>query len=303
MKEITLPPSFPSEAVMLDVLKKTIEQSWKTDLDIEDIESWLSNFNGEFFNVDVERKLALWLLCNFTYYNEDEINHMCQVLFKNLVHRLMTDNNLSTADEAEAQIRKTAFTSIGRASESGGFLLYHFRQESHLDLDRFIFPTDILKTESDSIVCVDDVMMSGGTAQRFFHAHEEALATKKIYYISLITTNTAVEKLEKLGITVIYCAKLDERSQLFSDNSLAFYKFPEIKEYAKELAEEYGKRIEPKKPLGHNNGEYSFGMFYNIPNNSLPIFWSDKNEWYPIFLRKEKYQNAKQAKRKYSYFI
>ena len=111
------------------------------------------------------------------------------------------------------------------------------------------------------------------------------------------------EKLEKLGITVIYCAKLDERSQLFSDNSLAFYKFPEIKEYAKELAEEYGKRIEPKKPLGHNNGEYSFGMFYNIPNNSLPIFWSDKNEWYPIFLRKEKYQNAKQAKRKYSYFI
>ena len=73
--------------------------------------------------------------------------------------------------------------------------------------------------------------------------------------------------------------------------------------FAKELAEEYGKRIEPKKPLGHNNGEYSFGMFYNIPNNSLPIFWSDKNEWHPIFLRKEKYQNAKQAKRKYSYFI
>lgn len=303
MKDITLPSIFPSEETMLDVLKKTIEQSWKTDLDIEDIEAWLSNFKGVCFDVDVERKLALWLLCNFTYYNEDEVNHMCHVLFKNLVHRLMTDNGLSTEADAEAQIRRTSFTSIGRASESGGFLLYHFRQESNLDLERFIFPTDILKTESDSIVCVDDVMMSGGTAQRFFHDHKDALAAKKIYYISLITTDTAVEKLEKLGITVIYCAKLDKRSQLFSDNSLAFYKFPEIKEHAKELAEEYGKLIEPKKPLGHNNGEYCFGMFYNVPNNSLPIFWSDKNGWHPIFLRKEKYQNAKQAKRKYSHFI
>lgn len=303
MKEITFPPDFPSESTMLDVLKKTIEQSWKIDLDIEDIEIWLSNFCGKCFDVDTERKLALWLLCNFTYYNRDEVNHMCQILFKNLVHRLMIDNSLSTEDEAEAQVLKTSFTSIGRASESGGFLLYHFRQESKLDLDRFIFPTDILKTDSDSIVCVDDVMMSGGTAQRFFHANKEALTAKKIYYISLITTDTAVAKLEELGITVIYCAKLDDRSKLFSANSLAFYKFPDIKEAAKEMAEEYGKQIESKKPLGHDNGQYCFGMFYNIPNNSLPIFWSDKAAWHPIFLRKEKYQNAKQAKRKYSYFI
>ena len=68
------------------------------------------------------------------------------------------------------------------------------------------------------------------------------------------------------------------------------------------LAEEYGKMIEPKKSLGHGNGQYCFGLYYNIPNNSLPIFWSSNN-WTPIFLRKEKYQNAKQAKRKYSYFI
>ncbi len=303
MKDITLPSNFPSEATMLDVLKKTIEQSWKIDLDIEDIHDWLSNFKGVCFNIDVERQLALWLLCNFTYYNEEEVNHMCQVLFKNLVHHLMIDNHLFTEVEAEEQIKRTSFTSIGRAGESGGLLLYHFRQESKLDLERFIFPTDIMETKSDSIVCIDDVMMSGGTAERFFYDHSDALSVKKIYYISLITTKVAVEKLNKLGITVIYCAILDERSQVFSNNSLAFYKFPEIKVYAKELAEEYGKQIEPQKPLGYKNGEYCFGMFYNVPNNSLPIFWSDKNDWHPIFLRKEKYQNAKQAKRKYSHFI
>ncbi|MBE6762678.1 MAG: hypothetical protein E7551_10415 [Ruminococcaceae bacterium] len=303
MKNIALPEDFPSESTMLAVLKKTIEKSWKTDLDIEDIEIWLKNFTGNYYDLAVERRLALWLLCNFTYYNIEEVNHMCRILFKNLLHKLMVDNDLSTEEEAEACIRNTSFTSIGKASESGGFILYHFRQESKLDLERFIFPTNMLETKSDAIVCVDDVMMSGGTAERFFHNNTEALTAKKIYYAALITTEQAVETLEKLGITVVYCAKLDERSKAFSENSLAFYKFPEVKVYAKELAKGYGTMIEPKKPLGHKDGEYCFGMFYNIPNNSLPIFWSDKNNWNPIFLRKEKYQNAKQAKREYSFFI
>ena len=51
------------------------------------------------------------------------------------------------------------------------------------------------------------------------------------------------------------------------------------------------------------NGQYCFGFSYNIPNNSLPIFWSSSNGWKPIFYRKEKYQNAKQAKREYDFFI
>lgn len=303
MSSISFPESFPSVEEMLNVLKKTIERSWKVDMDIEDIQLWLSNFRGQVFNKVDEQRLALWLLCNFTYYNEDEVNHMCKTAFKNLLHRLMLDNTLSSEDEAEECIRKTAFTSIGRASESGGFILYHFRQESHLDLDRFIFPTNILETESDNIVCVDDVMMSGGTAERFFHQNKTALEKKKIYYISLITTEEAISKLESLGITVIYCAKLDNRNRVFSDESLAFYKYPEIKACAKEFAKGYGHEIEPQKPLGYNNGEYCFGLFYNVPNNSLPIFWSDKNGWKPIVVRKEKYQNAKQAKRKYNFFI
>ena len=69
------------------------------------------------------------------------------------------------------------------------------------------------------------------------------------------------------------------------------------------MVEGYGKKIEPKKALGHMDGQYCFGFSYNIPNNSLPIFWSSSNGWNPIFCRKEKYQNAKQAKREYGFFI
>lgn len=301
MKNICLPNDFPTQDQMLDVLKKTIEKSWKADLNNDDIDLWLSNFTGLFYDVEIERRLALWLLCNFTYYNEDDVNHLCRMLFKNLLHALMVDNNLKTESDAESYIQGTAFTSIGKASESGGLLLYHFRQESHLDISRFIFPTE--ETELDTIVCIDDVMMSGGTAMRFFYKHQDTLRNKKIYYITLLTTEEAVNALNNLNINVIYCALLDSRNQMFSDNSLAFYKYPELKDFAKEMAEGYGKQIEPQKALGHKNGQYSFGLYYNIPNNSLPIFWSNRNNWHPILCRKEKYQNAKQANRKYSYFI
>ena len=302
MGDIMFPSGFPSKEEMLVILKRTIEKSWKTDMNNDDIEEWLSNFTGLVYCTEDERRMALWLLCNFTYYNEDEVNYLCRALFQKLVHQILIDYRLQTEDDAERCIQNTAFTSIGKASESGGLLLYHFRQEANLDMERFIFPTEIESTLCDNIVCIDDDMISGGTASRFFYKHERAISDKKVYYIALITTEAAIKKLQSQGITVISCIKLDDRSRMFSEQSLVFYKYPELLECAKKIAEKYGKIVEPQKPLGHQNGQYSFGFYYNVPNNSLPIFWST-NQWNPILPRKEKFQNAKQAKRKYSFFI
>lgn len=302
MCSIAFPDGFPTIAEMMAILQKTFEKSWKVDLDVEDVNAWLNNFSGKFFMLEQEKRLALWLLCNFTYYNDMEINHLCSTVFKNFVHQLMTDNKLSTAEEVDNCIKKITFTSIGRPSESGGLILYHFRQEACLSTDCFVFPTSLESAKGDIIVCVDDVMMSGGTAERFFYQNESIFKEKRIYYLALLSTQEAIDKLSALNITVIPCAKLDDRNKMFSDNALCFFKYPILRAPAQIIAEGYGKLIEPKKPLGHKDGQYCFGFSYNIPNNSLPIFWSSNN-WTPIFYRKEKYQNAKQAKRQYNFFI
>lgn len=70
MEHIDFPGDFPSFETMMSVLKKVFEKSWKVDLDIEDINLWLGNFTGTFFDTEDERRLALWMLCNFTYYND-----------------------------------------------------------------------------------------------------------------------------------------------------------------------------------------------------------------------------------------
>lgn len=260
MEHIDFPGDFPLFETMMSVLKKVFEKSWKVDLDIEDINLWLDNFTGTFFDTEDEKRLALWLLCNFTYYNDAEINHLCSVLFKKFVHTLMTDYGLKSSQEVEARINTLKFTSIGRPSESGGLILYHFRQEARLSTDCFIFPTSIAATESDIIVCIDDVMMSGGTAQRFFYQNQEDFARKKIYYLTLLSSNEALSKLQELNIKVIPCAVLDERNRAFSEESLCFFKYPALKETAKIMVEGYGKIIEPKKALGYMNGQYCFGF-------------------------------------------
>lgn len=302
MTSITFPNDFPSCDKMISTLKVTFEKSWRIPMDIEDVENWLNNFSGEFYSKEDERRIALWLLCNFTYYGDIEINHLCAVLFHNLMHKLAVDMNLTSALDVDNVLRKTVFTSIGSASESGGLMLYHFRQEANLSIDRFVFPIASEISNSDIIVCIDDVILSGGTAARFFYNNKNLLEGKNIFYLSLISTKESVKKLEKLNIPVISCSTLDERSKVFSDESLCFYKFPEIKKFARDIAEGYGRKIEPSNPLGYKDGQYSFGFFYNIPNNTLPIFWSSQN-WTPIFARKEKYQNENQARRQYGFFI
>ncbi|MDR2409621.1 MAG: hypothetical protein LBE13_16135, partial [Bacteroidales bacterium] len=48
------------------------------------------------------------------------------------------------------------------------------------------------------------------------------------------------------------------------------------------------KKIGVTDPLGYKDGEYAFGFYYNTPDNSLPIFWGQKNGWLPILKRYHK---------------
>lgn len=116
MTSITFPNDFPSCDKMISTLKVTFEKSWRIPMDIEDVENWLNNFSGEFYSKEDERRIALWLLCNFTYYGDIEINHLCAVLFHNLMHKLAVDMNLTCALDVDNVLKKTVFTSIGSAS-------------------------------------------------------------------------------------------------------------------------------------------------------------------------------------------
>lgn len=302
MKQSFWPKKFPDNNTMMELLKRTIETSWKNEMAVEDIHKWLSNFSGEVYDAEVERRIALWMLCNFIYYNESEINYLCRIVYKYFLHDIAKTLKINDIDTLKQTLSNAYFAAMGSAGESGGLLLYHFRQESGLSIDRFFYPTNIPEDSNRIVVFIDDVTLSGGTASRFFYQNVSKLKFKRAYYLTLFASEDAIKKIKEHGIKVVYATPLGERDQCFSSQSLMFSEFPNLREIAKEIAQKYGEKLDPSRPLGHKNGQYCFGLSYNTPNNTLPIFWSDNN-WYPLFKRKEKIQNVRQREDAFDKFI
>ena len=85
--------TLPSYEILINTLRKTLSTAWHINNIHEiGINKWLSNFVGDALcakgvkreeAINLERQIALFLLCNFIYYNEEEVNHLMKNIFIN----------------------------------------------------------------------------------------------------------------------------------------------------------------------------------------------------------------------------
>jgi len=131
---------FPTILELKKLIMHTSETVWKREITEKEIDRWLANFIGEVLTKNEEDILALWLLANFVYYNEDEVRHLCRVLMKDFIHKMLIDLN-TQQDEINENISKiiskTRFLYLGKPSESGGYILYYYRQVNDLHISCF----------------------------------------------------------------------------------------------------------------------------------------------------------------------
>lgn len=283
----------PTESEMFSQIMVTVEASWQNRLSHTQIEQWLSNFKGEVFDVAYERQLALWLLCNFVFYNDREVRHLCRTAYREFLHftlnSLPIDESRDWGEAANGVLENTRFYHSGRAGESGGYVLYFFRQENNLGVRNFLTQPDKLPSTVDTIVFVDDVVLSGEQAKPYLNRVTSAYdANKRKILLTFFSTNEAEQLLQKNDITVISCIKLDERCRCFSNESNVFVNHPSHRDKCKVLAEAYGAKLKPDHPLGYSDGQYAFGFHYNTPDNTLPLFWSEREDWKPVMKRYDK---------------
>lgn len=295
----------PAYDTLVSTFQKTVSTAWHINTIHETgLNRWLENFVGDALcseEIDkerakeLERRLALFLLCNFVYYNEDEVKHLMKVMLERYIHHCLSSKGLWIVAEENIDeiIQKTMFSSLGNQSESSSYMLYLFRQVNELSKRDFEE-----KKEIESIVFVDDFSITGGQADRYiknFLRKNPEKQSKKIYVLLMVSTQDAIKKIKEIPeITdVITCITMDESSKTFSDSSIVFQGYSsEIKEQARKMCIYYGESIsgnEPgSTPLGFGGGEYLLGAYYNTPNNTIPIFWSEENFWRPIFRRYNK---------------
>lgn len=233
-------------------------------------------------------------------------------------------NNANTLDfgfietEFEKELSLTRFLGVGNPSESGVHMLYYFRQECKLRKEYFINTSDIFSVnkvsenltdgtvreflESDvrdavieRYIFIDDFCGSGSQAKDYLKSVVENLKFKRpetiVNYFMLFGTEYGVNEVKALRVfdEVRAVFTIDESFKTFSENSRYFLSTPDPvieKNFAHSVALQYGKALF-RPPLGYGDCQLLLGLSHNTPDNSLPIFWSERN-WKPIFKRYHK---------------
>lgn len=277
----------PSTEEIIAQITLTNELVWGNRINQNLIDDWLSNFQGEVFDdLEYEKSLALWLLTNFVFYNEHEVNHLCKTVYADFIHKQLENTTREDVDVALDQIHaQTMFTGLGKVGESGAMVMYLFRTANNIGIGD-IQPST--RENFETIVFVDDVTLSknqNSQAWKNLNKQIKDYNDKDIHLITLVASEDAIEFLESKGVSVTNAITLDEHSRVFYKNSYVFHLNGEHRSSAKKLCEHYGKKCLPSDPLGYSKSQYLFGFYYNIPDNTLPIIWSSQNNWKPIFRR------------------
>ncbi|MFC1910662.1 hypothetical protein ACFLXC_05190 [Chloroflexota bacterium] len=270
--------------------------AWGNDLCRPDIEKWLANFKGEVFDAAYERRLALLLLSHFVFYNLREVRHLCWTLFRDYIHAIVVEQLSSQGSgnpiepDLNSIVYKTSFCALGKPGESGSQVLYYFRQENGVPVRQFS-AADKFPTYVENVAFVDDATLSGRQAKDYLSLYR--LEKRNVFLLTFLASQDATDILVKLGVHVVSCIKLDSRARCFSNDSPIFLDFNDCFQDCLKFATVYGEKslLEDSvncEPLGFGNAGYAFGFFYNVPDNTLSIFWADNHGWSPLIKRYHK---------------
>jgi hypothetical protein len=306
----------PSSEMLMDTIMNTINKVWNVgnELHKKNIDDWLENFSGNALcyspNDDDkldeakerEQCIALFMLCNFVFYNKNEVKHLIKLMFEKYIHFVFDKENKITVtdDNINNLLRNTQFSSLGFPSESSSYLLYHFRQENALSRKSFKE-----NPKANNIVFIDDFSIEGTQARDYINKfikesknNGKDISNINYFILLMVATKKAINllKSEIPNLNIIACIEIDEKSQAFSPSSIVFDGYNiQIKEDAKKICEYYGDKLinendkeDGMESLGFCGGSYMFGSYYNIPDNTLPIFWSDEKNWNYLFKRYDK---------------
>ncbi len=259
-------------------IRKKITYCWGSCITLSDIDEWLQNFTGKAYDVDIEKKLALMLLNNFIYVKHDEALHLCRVIYYEYIHKIALNN-----EDINDVLKKTKFYPIGNPSESSSLIMYFFRLANDIPKDRFGYSPST-PNENNRVVFIDDISGSGHQASdHIIDLFSGTIEKKYIDYLCLISTEKAVEEFKKIGINLISSCNLDSRMQLFSNESYTTFS-DEMSQIIKNFLAAYQHEVN-WNPLGYNETEIALGFYYNVPDNCIPIFWSEFNNWKALFKR------------------
>ena len=255
------------------------------------IRIWLEQFNG----VD-EQRLMFRLLEGLKMYDE----HLVRIKM-NEAFGIVT-RNMRTVIERGSRVRRDILVSTldESAAKSGMTYCRLFASENQI-WSEAVMPLRAIqrrlngKEKFQRLVLIDDFAGTGRTLVDGLRLHLDALKRAnssgiRIIVVVVVGFDEARGRIERfvrengLEADVYLCDELGIEDRAFSESSKVF-PTPEEREHAKQIAESSGIRLDKKYPLGYGNTQSAIVFYQSCPNNTLPILWSAKGGWSPLFPR------------------
>ena len=277
-----------SREQLIEQIRNISYSAWNRQLEMITLNSWLNNFTGECLgSKEAEQNLGLWLALHFVLYTDQDIRSLSSNLWWRFIHNKMEEfeddqfmTNKTLDEKYKYIVENTVIQPLGNCGGSGTNVCYFFRQSNGLKKEMFDMKNE---SEYKYLVLVDDVTVSGYQAKENLERYAAIPDDKKII-LTYISTEKAREHIGE-SVQLISSIELDEKSKCFDENSYVFARHKNWIGVAKKMCKHYGAKLDSRNPLGYRKGQYTFGFYYNVPNNSLPIFWSNNRGWVPLFDR------------------
>ena len=149
------------------------------------------------------------------------------------------------------------------------------------------------------LLIVDDFAGTGETLSKGFrklaeeigfNAMRSLLKTKRVICCLLYSFPEALDGLKRQypELEVVPANVFGDEASALSPNARIFSNADEIA-FARDVLLQIGRELQPQRPLGHGEMAALVCFHDTIPNNTLPIFWSDgtvsERLWKPLFPR------------------
>lgn len=301
-----------------------------------DIINWLDNFKKEEWNnalevlsyldyFDANSILSHYESKLVSIVNEIESSHKkikndCKVSTPKTIEEKSKIRHLKK--QLKKGLNKTIIHSVGTYGKSGTAMMYYathipsykklkiepIKSLTNLSIKNSYFPVHIILL--DDFIGTGESVVSYINESLLFFLKKNNITQVKLYILSVIIQEEGIEHIKEQSLIQNIKFYGEVRRKAFSSKDSVFGYRPRML-VIREFCYRYGlglykhssfvkkKRIETEYPLGYKNSQSLTVFAHTTPNNTLPIIWSSKNGWHPIFPRNssERISQSKELKK------
>ena len=255
------------------------------------VRRWLEQFD----NME-DQRLMFRLLVGLRMYDEHGVRTKMNEAFG------IVTRNMRTVIEAGSRVRRDILVSSldGSAAKAGMTYCRLFVSENQISSES-VNPIRLLErrineqSEIQRLVIIDDFAGSGSTLIDGLKEHMDILKmanAKGIHVVIIVVvgfgrTRDRVNRFiadNGLVANLYFCDELGDEDKVFSDMSTIYAESQE-RDRARQVAESKGVALKRRHPLGYRDTQSAVVFYQSCPNNTLPILWSAKGDWKPLFPR------------------